>query len=243
MTPSPLFLPLNADESARLYWELARRGAFCDGESRPWKYEDFTEEELHVLAILQSRYDPRLMAILVDYFQKPLSLDPLRFKHLLRQYQALGPAAVIGEFVLSHEISQEVRDLFQFLAAGMRSVPTQLYYRGLYPLAGVKMREAVDRPLWAFKKWGFLASDPPFLKERKSGKRVFLFDLPSRLEILRTLSKNRERFRLQDYLRGVGFSISRQQALKDLKAASWIRKRGKGKGTYYFLAGSGFPTI
>lgn len=240
MTDAPWLLPLSADETARLYWELGRRGAYCDGEPGPWAYKKIGEEELYVLAILQSHYDPRLMAILVDYFRSPRSLDPIRFKRLLREHQSLSSSSVIGEFVLSQPVSDEVKDFFQFLAAGVRPVPTQLYYRGIYPLAGAKMGEAVGRPLWAFKKWGYLAADSPFLKDRIVGKRTFLFDLPSRLEILRDFSRGRERFLLRDYLREIGFSVSRQQALKDLKVAQWIQKRGSGKGGYYVV--KPFPT-
>lgn len=235
---SARLLPLNLNEAARLYWELARRGAFCNGEKKPWAYKSLSDEELLVLAILQSRYDPRLMAVLVDYFHDPRLLEPVRFKKLLREHQALSLAAVIGDLILSRKVSDEVRDFFQFLRAGARPVPTQLYYRGLYPIGGRKMGQAVDRPLWAFKKWGFLAADPPVLKERKPAKGTYLFDLPSRLALLRELSRGRERFRLKDYLEKIDFSVSRQQALKDIKGAPWLRKRGQGKGTYYVASAS-----
>lgn len=231
-------LPLSEGETARLYWELSRRGAFCDGERRPWRYGRLTKEELHVLAVLASRYDPRLMAVLVDYFSSDRLLDPVRFKRALRKYGALTEAAVVGEFVLSRPVSETVRDFFRFLASGVRAVPTQLYYRGLYPVAGRKMEEAVDRLLWGFKKWGYLAADPPFLKETKVDGRTYLFDLPSRLRILRKLSRESPRFRLRDYLERIGQSISRQQALKDLKAAPWLKKRGQGKGAYYVSSAS-----
>jgi hypothetical protein len=218
------------EESSRLYWELARRGAYAQGEKRRWKYDSrplspLSEEELHTLALLQARYDPRLMAVLVDYFQKVSdALDPLRFKRLLREAGASPVAAVIGEYVRG--------DLFDFLRIGVLPVPTQLFYKGLYPLGGRKIEETLSRSLRAFKKWGFLAADPPLLKER-TGKRSREYDREARLRILREFARERGTFRLRDYLQEVRFSVSRQQALKDLASVSWIRKIGRGKGRVY----------
>lgn len=228
-------LPLNKEELSHLYWELARRGAFCSGEKFSWRFNHMTEEELLTLAVLQSRYDPRLLIILVDFFKLPRDLHPIHFKRFLRQEEALPIMAVIGEFVLESPASLEAKELCRFLMTGTRPVPTQLFYRGLYPIAGKKMREVIERPLWAFKKWGFLAADPPLLKE-KAGPRIYLFDQPTRLRILQELAARQKRFRLKDYLTEIRDSISRQQALKDLSSVRWLRKRGRGKGTFYALS-------
>ena len=237
MKRPPLFhLPLSEKESSRLYWELAKRGAFSSGEKFRWKYEKSTDEELLTLALLQSRYDPRLFAVLVDFFKTPKArLHPIAFKNILRLHQALPIAAVLAEFVLvsSRSLPPEVRETALFLQAGVSPVPTQLFYRDLYPVGGSKMREASFQPLWAFKKWGFLASDAPLLKEKKTDKKIYLYDLSSRRQILKKLAEQKRRFRLKDYLASIADSISRQQALKDLSTISWIRKRGKGKGMVY----------
>lgn len=224
-------LPLNARETARLYWELSRRGAYLTGERFSWKYENLSEEELTTLAILQTRYDPRLMAVMIDYLSVPHpGWNPVLFKETLRQREGLPLAAVIGEFVLESAPLEEVKDLFWFLQAGVSPVPNQLFYRGLYPVGARKMEEAISRPIWAFKKWGFLAADPPFLKDRVVRRRCYLFDQDSRRNLLFEMAKKKKRFRLRDYLQEIHFSISRQQALRDL---SWLRRRGKGKGTLY----------
>lgn len=224
-------LPLSQNQAARLYWELQKRGAYCTGERLPWAMENFSEEELLTLAIAQSRYDPRLLAILTDFFRNPQRLDPIRFKQCLREAEGLQTAAVIGEYVLESSPKQGVRDLFDFLRSGVPPLPTQLFYRGLYPIAGRKIDEALSKPLWAFKKWGFLAADAPLLKERAM-RRSYLYDSQARLQILRELSSHGA-FRLRDYLAALQYSISRQQALKDVRSVSWIQKRGCGKGSVY----------
>ena len=226
--------PLNLKEGARLYWELSKRGAYASGEKFFWRYEPLNEEELFTLALLQARYDPRLVAILIDFFQTPRpEIHPIRFKEELRKQGALVLAAVVGEIVIEAKVSSEVEDFFRFLMSGVSPLPTQLFYKSLYPVGSRKMDEAICRPLWAFKKWGFLAADSPLLKERVTGKRHYLFDQASRMHILREISEEKKSFRLRDYLTKLHASISRQQALQDLKGASWIRKSGKGKGTVY----------
>jgi len=231
-------LPLNDSETARLYWELERRGASCSGRRQPWSYRRLSGEDILVLALLQSRYDPRLAAILVDFFKSPHpDLNPVTFKEELRGAGALAIAAVVGEFVNALNPPFRVRELFGFLMSGASPMPTQLFYRGLYPLGSKKMGDATSQPLWGFKKWGFLAADPPFLKENDFPRRCYLFDSDSRSNMLQELAAERKRFTLQNYLVKIRSSISRQQALKDLNAAPGILKKGKGKGTYYCATG------
>lgn len=226
-------LPLTFRESSRLYWELGRKGAPSVGKKYPWKYGKEAEERLMALALLQCRFDPRLAAILVDYFQKPLTINPLLFKQILRETAGLPILAALSEFVLASRPPPQVGEFFEFLTTGVKPVPTQLFYRGLYKIGGVKMREATEKPLQPFIKWGFLAADPPFLKEFKPSWRIHLFDRPTRLRILRELSLNRRHFSLKDYLGTIHFSVSRQQALKDLSFVKEIGQTGSGKGTRY----------
>lgn len=228
-------LPLNNRESARLYWELAKRGAFCVGEKLVWRYQKLAEGEFLCLALLQSRYDPTLLAVLIDYFtHESRDLHPISFKEILKKENALPVACMIGSFVQELTVDDRSKELFRYLALGTRPVPYQLFYRGLYRIGGMKMAESAARPLWHFKRWGFLAADPPLLKGRFT-KRLFLFDRQSRLQILRELAGSQGQFRLRDYLVRVGNSVSRQQALCDIRSFPKIRRLGKGKGTFYRL--------
>lgn len=228
-------LPLSLEESSRLYWELSKRGAKSLGEKFSWQYGEINEEELAALAILQCRYDPRLLEILIDFFSRGLFHgNPIHLKKLLKANDALPITAVIAEFVLESSAPEEAKDLVRFLREGTRPVPVQLFYYSLHPIGGRKMDEAISRPPWAFKKWGFLSADAPLTREL--AKRIYLFDLSSRQNILKNLALTKKRFRLRDYLLAVEGSISRQQALKDLDGASWISRRGKGKGSYYILS-------
>jgi hypothetical protein len=226
--------PLTETESARLYAELADRGAFCTGHSFPWGYESLNEEGLLTLALLQCRYDPRLLAILTDYLSQPHpDLHPVRLKAMLRDHGALPIAAVLGEFIENLSDSDEAKDLMQFLCLGAQPVPYQLFYRGLYPVAGSKMEDAATRPLWAFKKWGFLATDAPLLKETMGSHHPYLYDAQTRQQILRTMAAQKKTFRLKDYLEAIQYSVSRQQALTDLHNMPEITRQGQGRGMLY----------
>lgn len=227
-------LPLTDQETARLYWELSRRGAFCSGKKFQWKYQFSSLEELIALGFLQSRYDPRLLEILVDFFaHQELPIDPIGFKSVLKLEEALPLACVVGEFVLETTSSQATKELFHFLALGTRPVSTQLFFKGIYPIGGRKGEEVLEKPLWAFKKWGFLAINPPLHKDRFSEGRIYLYDETSRSHILKEIVREKRRIRMADYLKAVGFSISRQQALKDLKNFPGIVQKGVGRGTFY----------
>lgn len=229
--------PLDVRKMARLYWELSRRKAYCTGVKYPWRFSRLSLGDLLVLALAQSRFDPRLLAVLVDFFRKDLpGLDPIAFKEVLRRQGLLPVMAVVGEWILSQGIGGVVRDRIDFWQVGVAPVPVQLFYRNLYPLGGRKMAEAVAHTPWPFKKWGFLAADFPFLKEKTFSERVYLYDPSARLEMLRDLARERQRFTLKDYLNKIRFSVSRQQALQDLNGVSWICKMAKGKGRYYTLA-------
>ncbi|MBI2501515.1 MAG: hypothetical protein HYW02_08695 [Deltaproteobacteria bacterium] len=225
-------LPLSGQEAARLYWELSQRGARSVGEKIPWSYEEISDEEILILALRQCRYDPRLLEVMVDFFsQGKFRLNPISFKRALKEGGLLPVMAVIGEYVMESVVSTEVQEIVRYLMFGAKPVPTQLFFSTLYRIGGKKIEEVLERPPWAFKKWGFLAADPPLEKEFK--KRIYLFDTTTRLNLLRRLTQEKKRFRLKDYLKVLGYSVSRQQALKDLNSILWVRKRGKGKGRVY----------
>lgn len=226
--------PLNEKESSRLYWELSRRGASCEGVKYPWKYKRLTPEEFFTLVFLQTRYDPRLVAIMIHFFcHHELHLDPLLFHDILKKNGVLTVAAVIGEFVLQ----QKEVTLFRFLTHYAQPVSTQLFYKNYPTIGGTKVQEIMQKPLWYFKKWGFLATELPLLQEKNLKTRHYLYDFHSRVSLLREMVGQQPHFRLSDYLRWIHNSISRQQALKDLTSLPWIRKKGKGKGTTYQARG------
>ena len=67
---------------ARMYYELAQHGALAMGEKKPWPYRPKNLYELVALAADMSRFDPRLLGILVEFVElKWLEINPV----LLRQ--------------------------------------------------------------------------------------------------------------------------------------------------------------
>jgi len=219
------------DHLARIYYELAERGAACIGEKRPWPYESMGTDALFCLGADMSRYDPRLFGLLVAFLDLHWrELNPLSIRSNYESMQTPQAIAVMAEFLLGQEgLSDEKRFFLEFLQRGVEPVPVQLYYHYLYTPGGDLMLRALEAPLFEYKKWGFLAREAPVLDEagrQTAGSR----DAASRRNILLRLLEERNRIRMVDYLAALDFGISRQQALIDMRSIKGIRLTGRGPG-------------
>lgn len=220
--------PTNAHLS-RMYYELAGIGAECAGEKRAWPYDPQGCEELLALACDMSRFDPRLSDILVGYFSKRWrDVNPTRLREFYAQMDTPQTVAVVAEFLLESIEGDELKYFVSYLVAGLRPVETQFYFRDLYSVGGSLARRAAEEGLLEYKKWGFLACERP-------GKTGTL-DAASRRNILRRLFEKKGEVSLKDYLNAVQFSISRQQALLDIKSSGMAKGVGQGRGARWKLA-------
>jgi hypothetical protein len=216
---------------ARIYYELAQLGADSMGERRPWPYKARGLEELFVLGAEMSRYDPRLLGLLVSFLEKNWQrFNPLALRSLYESMRAPQVIAVMAEFLLRHSSrSEEKRHFLEYLQMGLNPVPLQFFFHHLYSPAGHLMQKAVEAPLLEYKRWGFLAREAPILDEagrRVSGSR----DAASRKNLLLRLLDERGRISLGDYIEALDHLVSRQQALLDIKSISGIRLVGGGRG-------------
>lgn len=222
---------------SRLYFELAQMGAACVGERLPWPYHPKGREELLCLAADFSRYDPRLITILVRFVREQWrTFNPLLIRSLFTQMRTPQTIAVIAEFVRLQ--AREDNDLIYFceyLQRGQGPAPTQFYFHHLYRLGGTLAERAREKPLAEYKRWGFLACEAPIFDE-KTRTTTGTLDAPTRRNILKKLLTQQQNIRMSDYLDVLDHTISRQQALIDLKTFAGLEQIGSRKGTRWRLA-------
>lgn len=212
----------------RMYFELARMGASSVGSKRPWPYKMKDKEGLVALAADMSRFDPRLFGILVEFFVNHWrELNPTRLRGFYKEMNTPQAIAAVGEFLTGAVEGEDVRFFAQYISAGLRPVAPQFYYYNLYSPGGRLAQRALEEGVCEYKKWGFFASERPTL-EKKHG--VGSFDSSARRNILQRLLGEKEEIGLKDYLEALNFSISRQQALIDIKSSGLARPVGAGRG-------------
>lgn len=219
---------------ARMYDELARLGADCVGERRPWPYRPEGIEGLLCLGAEMSRHDPRLFGILVAFLDRNWErLNPLAVRSHYGSMSLPQVIAVMAEFLLRQAfLPDEKRFFLEYLQAGLKPVSPQLFFQHLYRPGGELMRRATEAPLREYKRWGFLACEAPVLdpaRREATGSQ----DASSRRNVLVHLLRERGRIRLADYLTALQRPVSRQQALLDLRSTPGIRLCGRGRGALW----------
>jgi len=227
--------PPSQDHLSRLYHELSRIGASCAGSYRRWPYGKPDYVRLLVLASEMLRYDPRLMTILVQYclchFRE---INPTAIRGFYAEIETPQVWAVITEFVKVATDEKEAIYWAEYLQQGLRPAPLQFLYHYLYLPGSHLAQRAVETGLWEYKKWGFLACERPTIDERNK-KTAGSLDRNSRLNVLRKLIKEKGKISLTDYMTALDHSISRQQALIDLKSIPGIVCKGHGRGANWRL--------
>lgn len=222
--------PPSEHELERLYHELAAAGAPAVGRPRDWPYHPIESHE-HLLALASEmlRYDPRLLSILLHWFLRSWpSLDPAalrRWMHRMRWPQALLVVVTFARAAGSSD--PELRHLTDYLAAGWRPVdPPERFFLGMErPGSRVAQRRA-GRSLSAYTRWGFIGAERPsvdvFTKET-----IGRYDTATRQRIAREIAA-RGPIAVSEYLAAIDHSVSRQQAIADLRAAGLV-VQGRGR--------------
>lgn len=220
-----------------MYFELSQKGGISVGEAKEWPYSPQSMEELIGLASDMSRFDPRLFQVVVDWtFHHWTELNPYRLRQGLQTMTCPQTLCVIFNFVSSIKTDPEVSAFYQYLSGGIKPVAHQLYFTNVYPKpAGSLMTRAVMEPLQEFLDWGFLARERPMIHDQGQKIPVGYYSLNARQNIIRRLADSKPSFSLGDYLEGIDQTISRQQALNDLKNCCLIKPKGKGRGSYWVL--------
>lgn len=213
---------------SRIYYELARFGANSAGARVPWPYKIYEREDLIALACDMSRFDPRLVDILVDFFANHWhEICPTKLRGAYDRMQSPQTVAVICEFLKEKIGSDEVKYFAEYLMAGLKPADPQFYFHNLYLPGGRLAQRAAEEGVYEYKKWGYLAAEYPV---------AGTFDFASRKNILIRLIRVHKTISIGDYLKEVGQTISRQQALLDIKKCGLIKLEGRGRGARWRLA-------
>ncbi|MCE9625442.1 MAG: hypothetical protein K8R69_08340, partial [Deltaproteobacteria bacterium] len=216
-------------------FELAKLGANCSGEKKPWPYKPHDQEELLALAAEMSRFDPRLLSILAEYFMLHWrEISPQKLRACYDKMETPQTLAVIAEFVKAAAGDPELRYFADYLQKGLKKLPFQLYFRDLYVPGGELSRRAADESLSQFKKWGFFARESPSVDVFKKVS-VGSMDAASRINLLRRLFQTKKSLSLRDYMGALQHSISRQQALQDFAKIAALRGGRQGRGARWVL--------
>ncbi|MBI2342535.1 MAG: hypothetical protein HYU98_07380 [Deltaproteobacteria bacterium] len=188
------------------------------------------------LACEMSRFDPRLFGILVSYFlQNWRKINPVDIRLHYKDMACPQTIAVVGEFVTAVAKDNELIFFIQYLNRGLFPVAYQFYFHNLYAPGGKLAARAVEEGLCEFKKWGFFACERPVIN-LSTRETAGSLDAASRLNILKGIVKEKKEISIGDYLEATRNSISRQQALLDIKESGLVIRVGNGRGARWKAA-------
>lgn len=234
-------IPPTENHLSRLYYELEKIGARSVGLKKPWPYSFSAKEDLFVLAADLSRFDPRLLEVLVQFgLERWEDLNPQWLRSYSKKMavpQTLGVIAAFAMTAATQERGDPDREqnfFWDYITAGLSPVEPQFYFRDLY-LPGSSMAErAVRESLQEFKQWGFFGRERVIV-DPVTKKNVGTWDQESRLNILRRLFSKKKKITIAEYLEELHQTVSRQQALQDFKALG-AKQEGGGRSTVWKAA-------
>ena len=227
-TPTQNFL-------ARLYYELEKMGARSVGEKKKWPYKMAEKEELFALAADWSRFDPRLLEVLVCFaLSHWQTMIPQKIRNYCEQMRSPETIGVIASFIQTAKPKEHELNLYwQYVTANLKPVPAQFYFHDLYLPGSLLAEKAMKESLMEFKQWGFFSRER-IIVDSSTKKTAGTLDQESRLNILKRLMKQQKKIQISDYLLSIEQGVSRQQALLDFKALK-AKQKGEGRGSYWTL--------
>lgn len=213
---------------ARLYFELGKIGARSVGKKNSWPYQVADKEALFALAAEWSRQDPRLLEIIVQYgLRHWQQLFGQRLRQEMHSMETPQTLCVVASFVQSAKPQDKECQIFwNYVTAGLQPVEPQFYFRDLYLPGSRLARRAALESLQEFKSWGFLGRER-IIVDPATKRGVGHWDQDARLHVLRRLLGAKKKIQISDYLEEIKQTISRQQALLDLKA---LKAKPVGQG-------------
>lgn len=226
-------VPRDPRELARLYHELAAVGARVEGRRYPWRHGAPSPEELVVLAAQASRYEPRLLWVVVELLARAYErLNPLALRRAAARSRWPATLAVALEFARQAAPSAELDDYARFVTARILPANGERFFLGTRAFGGVLAQRDAEESLAQYKRWGYLAREAPVAKELESAARGTL-EANERRNLLRRLVERRGSVNLGEYLDALRGTVSRRQAQRDLRDAPFLTKRGNTRGAHY----------
>lgn len=225
-------IPSNSD-LMRLYWELSQIGADSAGDKVSWRYSLKSREELILLSCEMLRYDPRLLSILIIYFLNHWKeLNPILLREGLLSLKTPQVLGVLREFIFNYTHDEELKYFFDYITRGLKPVSPQLFFIGLFSIGSKRHEFMARKSLKQYQKWGFLGMERPVVNVMTK-EAIGSYDFKTRQKIILDLLRSKQNFSIGDYLEALNFSVSRQQALYDLKHFKNIILKGHGRGAMW----------
>lgn len=228
-------VPPTLNHLSRAYFELAQIGARAVGEKKTWPYPKQDHVGLLGLCAELSRYDPRLFAILVEYFHDHWTeLSPMLLRAVLKTMVTPQTLLTILGFVDSVK-DEEFHFFYNHVSGGFKPVAAQLYFKNLYAPASHNMTRAATESVQEFLDWGFLARERPIIHVQQQRCELGHWSVMARRNIVTRLLEKHGQISLATYLESVEHTVSRQQALHDLKNNPRLVSSGKGRGSTWVV--------
>lgn len=227
----------NANEISRMHFELAKIGARSVGEFHPWAQGDLNHLELVLLAARWSRYDPRLLEVLIDYAKREWSnWNPYNLRKILLNNPDPQTFLVVLNFIKTDAPQDlELAHYCDYVSDGFAVISSQLYFYGLADLGSRLMFKSAEEPVQEFLDWGFLSRMRPVVHEDGKRREIGHWSLSARKNRLDHIVREQKRVTISGYLKALDHCISRPQALLDLKAHPHLKKRGAGRGAFWVM--------
>ncbi len=227
--------PPTAAELERLYHELAKLGAPSVGRPAEWTYQVESTEHLIALAGEMLRWDPRLLSILLSWLASSWDrLDLVRMRRWMHRMRSPQALLVVLEFARAARSSDaELRYATDYLSAGARPVdPPERFFFEVERPGSRRAERRLGRSLQPYSKWGFVGTERPAV-DVFDKTLVGRYDAATRQRIARELARDHP-IAISEYLDEIDHSVSRPQAVHDLRAAG-LELRGKGRGARWRL--------
>lgn len=221
----------------RLYYELATRGAPAVGRRRAWPYAPRTTEELLGLAGEMLRFDARMLSILVQFLLAHWeSLNPSRVRQVMARMRWPQALCVALAFAKQAATEREFLLWADYVSKDWPRIrPAEQFFFDA-PKAGTRMaKRRLGHNLKPYNDWGFVGRERPVV-DPVTKRTVGRLDAPTRRRVAQSLAQRPDGFSLADYLHAIDYSVSRQQALADLRSLKGVQSSGHGRGARWEAA-------
>src|SRR5262245_57653360 len=139
-------LPLSLEERSSLYDRLAKLGARVFQTAKDFHFIDFSDEEILAVAAEQSRYNYRLLYVLVELLATDYAqFNPFRIRDALHLHKTPQVWGVIREYVSKVGKNPGRDHFFAILVEGLKPASPQLFFNSLRTPRPERMEKIVLR--------------------------------------------------------------------------------------------------
>lgn len=235
MNRESLFQKPTDSHLRRLYYELGKIGARSVGRKEKWPYRIEQPETLLALAADWTRHDPRLLEVMLQFALSGWQAwKPQEIREASKKMETPQTWGVIAGFVQAAKPEDmELGYFWEYVVRGLKPVADQYYFFDLYTIGGEFSRQATRESLQQFRDWGFFGKERIIIHPQTK-EEVGHWGQNERLNILRRLFRKTPSLKVADYLREICHTVSRQQAIQDLRKVGG-HATGSGRGSVWVL--------